>query len=100
MQHNDILVDPNAAAFVPRAWDRTVSIPRDPFEFGALVLPGLLASLCGHGVAALDVEHLVAAAHVLALLTPTDQLLPELDEPRLVTTIAQHISQTLSGRHR
>jgi hypothetical protein len=99
MQHNDILVDPRAAAFVPHAWDRTVSIPRDPFEFGALVVPGLLAGLCRRGVAALDIEHLVAAAHVLALLTPPDQLLPELDEPLLVATIARHISQTLTGRH-
>jgi hypothetical protein len=100
MGHNDVLVDPKLAAFVPRAWDRTVSIPHDPFEFGALVVPGLLAGLCGRGVAALDVEHLLAAAHVLALLTPPGQLLPELDEPLLVTTIARHISQTLADRHR
>jgi hypothetical protein len=100
MGHNDILVDPNVAAFVPRAWDRTVSIPHDPFEFAALVVPGLLAGLCGRGVSPLDVEHLVAAAHVVALLTPAGQLLPELDEPLLVTTIARHISQTLADRHR
>jgi hypothetical protein len=100
MQHNDILVDPNAAAFVPRAWDRTVSIPRDPFEFGGLVVPGLLAALCGLGVAALNIEHLVAAAPVVALLTPAGQLLPELDEPLLVTTIARHVSQTLADQHR
>jgi hypothetical protein len=100
MGHNDVLVDPNAAAFVPRAWDRTVSIPRDPFEFGGLVVPGLLAALCGLGVAALNIEHLVAAAPVVALLTPAGQLLPELDEPLLVTTIARHVSQTLADQHR
>jgi hypothetical protein len=100
MQHNDILVDPNAAVSGPDAWNRTLTIPADPFEFGGLVVPGLLAALCGRGVAALDVEHLVAAAHVVSLLTPAGQLLPELDEPLLVTTIARHISQTLADRHR
>ncbi len=100
MGHNDVLVDPNVATFVPHARDRTVSIPHDPFQFAALVVPGLLAGLCGCGVAALDAKHLVAAAHVVALLTPAGQLLPELDEPRLVTTIAGHISQTLADRHR
>ena len=53
MEHNDILIDPNAAAPMPLAPDRTVTIPHDPFDFGALVLPGLLGALCGHGVAAL-----------------------------------------------
>lgn len=100
MEHNDILIDPNAGAAVPVAWDRTLTIPPDPFEYGALVVPGLLAALCGLGVAALDIEHLVAAAHVVALLTPAGQLLPELDEPLLVTTIARHVSQTLADRHR
>jgi hypothetical protein len=100
MQHNDILVDPNAAVSVPDTGNLTLTIPDDPFEFGGLVVPGLLAALCGRGVAALDVEHLVAAAHVVALLTPSGQLLPELDEPLLVTTIARHLSQTLADRHR
>ncbi len=100
MEHNDILIDPTGTAAVPVAWDRTLTIPHDPFAFGGLVAPGLLAALCGRGVAALDVEHLVAAAHVVALLTPAGQLLPELDEPLLVTTIARHISQTLADRHR
>jgi hypothetical protein len=100
MQHNDILVDPNAAVSVPDTGNLTLTIPDDPFEFGGLVVPGLLAALCGRGVAALDVEHLVAAAHVVALLTPSGQLLPELDEQLLVTTIARHLSQTLADRHR
>jgi len=47
MGHNDVLVDPNVATFVPHARDRTVSIPHDPFQFAALVVPGLLAGLCG-----------------------------------------------------
>ena len=72
MEHNDILIDPNAAAPMPLAPDRTVTIPHDPFDFGALVLPGLLGALCGHGVAALDIEHLAAATSAVALLTPSD----------------------------
>ena len=63
-------------------------------------MPGLLSALCGLGIAALDAEHLVAAAHVVALLTPAGQLLPELDEPLLVAAIARHVSHTLANRHR
>ena len=100
MEHNDILIDPNAAAPMPLAPDRTVTIPHDPFDFGALVLPGLLGALCGHGVAALDIEHLAAAADAVALLTPSDQVLPELNEPLLVTAIARHVAQTLTDQHR
>ena len=100
MEHNDILMDPNSAAPLSVASDRTLTIPYDPLEFGALVLPGLLGALCGHGAAALDIEHLVAAAHAVALLTPAGQLLPELSEPLLLTTIARHISQTLTDQPR
>jgi len=99
MQHNDILIDPNAAEPMPVAPERTMTIPHDPFDFGGLVVPGLLGALCGHGVAVLDIEHLVAAAHAVALLTPTGQVLPALNEPLLITTIARHVSQTLTDRH-
>ena len=100
MEHNDILIDPNAAAPMQVAPDGTLTIPHDPFEFGALVLPGLLGALCGHGVAALDIEHLAAAANAVARLTPAGQVLPELNEPMLVTAIAHHVSQTITDRHR
>lgn len=100
MEHNDILIDPNAAAPVQVAPDGTLTIPNDPFEFGALVLPGLLGALCGHGVAALDIEHPAAAANAVARLTPAGQVLPDLNEPMLVTAIAQHVSQTITDRHR
>ena len=58
------------------------------------------AALCGHGVAALDVLHLAAAAHAVALVTPTLRVLPELNDPRLVSAIAHHVSQTLTDQHR
>ncbi len=48
-----------------------LTIPQDPFDFGGLVLPGLLDAMCGHGVAAPDIEHLAAAARALTLITPT-----------------------------
>ena len=100
MAHNDILIDPNAAAPGQVAPDGSLTIPHDPFEFGALVLPGLLGALCGHGVATLDVEHLAAAANAVARLTPAGQVLPELNEPMLVTAIAHHVSKTITDRHR
>ncbi len=100
MEHNDILIDPNAAAPVQVAPDGTLTIPRDPFEFGALVLPGLLGALCGHSVAALDIEHLAAAANAVARVTPAGQVLPDLNEPMLVTAIAHYVSQTITDRHR
>jgi hypothetical protein len=100
MEHNDILIDPSATVPVVLAPDRTLTIPRDPFEYGALVLPGLLGALCELDVAALHVEHLAAAAHAVALLTPSGQLLPELNEPLLVTAIARDVSQALTERHR
>jgi hypothetical protein len=99
MQHNHVLIAPRAVASRV-APERTLTIPHDPFDVGALVVPGLLGALCGLDVAALDVEHLAAAALAVAHLTPTGQVLPELDEPLLVTTIARHLSQTLADRHR
>ncbi len=100
MEHNDIVICPKAAAPMLVAWDRPVTIPHDPFDFGALVLPGLLGALCGHGVAELDVLHLAAAAHAVALVTPSLHVLPELNDPRLVSAIAHHVSQTLTDQHR
>ncbi|MGO9551649.1 hypothetical protein [Mycobacterium sp.] len=100
MEHNDIVICPKAAAPMLVAWDRPVTIPHDPFDFGALVLPGLLGALCGHGVGELDVLHLAAAAHAVALVTPSLHVLPELNDPRLVSAIAHHVSQTLTDQHR
>lgn len=80
--------------------DRTVTIPDDPLEFGGLIVPGLLAAGYGHGVAELGVAHLAAAAHAVALVTPTLHVLPELNDPRLVSAIAHYVSQTLADQHR
>jgi hypothetical protein len=100
IEHNDILIDPDATASMPLAPEKTLMIPHDPFDFGALVLPGLLGALCGLDVAALDIEHLAAAADAVSLLTPCGQLLPELNEPLLVAAIARDVSQALTDRHR
>lgn len=62
---------------------RTVSVPAHPFDFAALALPGLLAALCGHGAAHVDVDALAAAACAIALITPVGRILPELHDPRL-----------------
>ncbi|MDF3306816.1 hypothetical protein P3H15_17480 [Rhodococcus sp. T2V] len=95
MEHNDVLVDLAGCAPDGAAVGRTVAVPADGFVYGALVLPGLLAALCGHGVRTVTVEVVAACVRALALITPADQMLPSLDDRRLVSAIARHVSRAL-----
>lgn len=100
MTHNHLLIAPHPTASAPStAAYPTIMIPWDPFEFGALALPGTLSALCGHAVTTLDTDHLAAAATAIAATTPAGQLLPELSEPRLIGTIADHLSRVIDQRH-
>ncbi|WP_301121315.1 hypothetical protein [Mycolicibacterium fortuitum] len=100
MTHNDVLITAHSHTPVPPGPARTVAVPADPFEFGALVVPGLLSALCGHGVTTVDTGHLAAAARAVAALAPEGQMLPELNDPRLVGTIARQVSEVIAHRPR
>lgn len=95
MDHNDVLIDLTGCAPEGAAPGRTVAVPADGFPYGALVLPGLLAALCGHEVRTLTVEAVAACVRALALITPADQLLPSIDDRLLVSAIARHVSRAL-----
>ncbi|AII10758.1 hypothetical protein [Rhodococcus opacus] len=95
MEHNDVLVDLAGCAPEGAAPGRTVAVPADGFVYGALVLPGLLAALCGHGVRTLTVEVVAACVRALALITPADQVLPSAGDRLLVSAVARHVSRAL-----
>lgn len=95
MTHNDILIDLAGTAPKTAAPGRTLTLPSDLFDYGALVLPGLLSALCRHRVATLSIEVLSACVKALALVTPAARMLPELDERLLVPAIARHVTRAL-----
>ncbi|MDV6247815.1 hypothetical protein [Rhodococcus opacus] len=95
MEHNDVLVDLVGCAPDGAAPGRTVVVPADGFVYGALVLPGLLAALCGHQVRTLTVEVMAACVRALALITPADRMLPFADDRLLVSAVARHVSRAL-----
>ncbi|QHE74045.1 NADP-dependent malic enzyme (plasmid) [Rhodococcus sp. WAY2] len=95
MEHNDVLVDLAGCAPETAAPGRTVVVPPDLYAYDALVLPGLLSALCGHGVRRLTVEVVAACVRALALITPADQMLPSLDDRLLVSAVARHASRTI-----
>jgi hypothetical protein len=98
MAHNDILIDLAGTAPDTAAPGRTLTLPREPFDYGALVLPGLLSALCGRNAACLTIDVLAACARALALVSPPDRILPALTEPLLVPAVAREVARTL-GEH-
>ncbi|WP_172652633.1 hypothetical protein [Rhodococcus opacus] len=95
MEHNDVLVDLAGCAPDGAAPGRTVVVPADGFAYGALVLPGLLAALCGHQVRTVTVEVMAACVRALALITPAARMLPSVDDRLLVSAVARHVSRAL-----
>jgi len=95
MEHNDVLVDLSGCAPDGAAPGRTVVVPADGFAYGALVLPGLLAALCGHQVRTVTVEVMAACVRALALITPAARMLPSVDDRLLVSAVARHVSRAL-----
>ncbi|WP_136246401.1 hypothetical protein [Mycobacterium intracellulare] len=98
MAHHDILIDLAGTAPDTAAAERTLTLPREPFDYGALVLPGLLSALCAHNAASLTIDVLAACARALARLTPPDHILPALTEPLQVSAVAKEVAMTL-GEH-
>ncbi|MBP2452418.1 hypothetical protein [Mycolicibacterium lutetiense] len=96
MAHNDVLIDLAGIGDERAAPGRTLRMPADPYDFGALVVPGLLAGLCGQGRSPVTIELFTACARALTLLTPTNQVLPDLNERLLVPAITSRIHRTLA----
>ncbi|MDZ4234865.1 MAG: hypothetical protein U1C73_14180 [Dietzia sp.] len=48
MAYHDVLIDLAGAAPEDLAPGRTITTPESPYEYGSLVLPGLLRAVCAH----------------------------------------------------
>lgn len=99
MAHADLLIDLAGSAPDTAAPGRTLRLPRERFDYGALVLPGLLAALCGRNGVRLTIDVLVACARALAAITPPGQIVPALTESLLVPTVDAEVARAL-GEHR
>ncbi|MGG7104734.1 hypothetical protein [Rhodococcus sp. 24CO] len=95
MEHNDVLVDLDRCGRDSVTANRVVALPYESFDHGAVVLPGFLSVLCGHGVSALTVEMIAACARSLALITPSGCTLPSPDERMLLSSIARQVTKSL-----
>lgn len=96
MANNDLLIDLTGRAADTDAPGRTLRWPPVPFDYGALVLPGLLNVLRPRGDASVTVEVLAACARALAHLAPPGQILPALADPMLVSAVAAEVARALS----
>lgn len=93
---HDVVIHPDPNASLLAFGDLKIRMP-DPISLAALVVPGLLGALCGHGISIADIEHYVAAAHGVAEVTPMWETLPAVDKPLLpIGAIARHIDATVS----
>jgi hypothetical protein len=100
VRRDDVLIDLAGAAAPGVAPGRTLTLPAALFDYGALVLPGLLSVLCERREAALTLDVLASCARALALLTPAGRVLPELSQRLLIPAVARHVARTLSERPR
>jgi hypothetical protein len=98
MSRDNVLIDLAGTAPPSIAPGRTLTMPAALFDYGALVLPGLLSALCGHRKAVLTLDMLAACARALALLTPADRVLPDLNQRLLIPAVARYVARTLSER--
>ncbi|WP_330181563.1 hypothetical protein OHB26_35150 [Nocardia sp. NBC_01503] len=96
MSFHDVLIDLIGTSSAQVAPGRTVNLPADLFDLTALVLPGLLSSLCGHDCRVLTVDALAAAARAIALITPAGRIRPDPHHRLLASAVAQHVSGTLA----
>ena len=98
MAHNDLLIDLADAAPASAAPWRTLRMPSDPYDYGALVIPGLLRGLCRHQPTSVTIEVLAACSRALALVTAADEILPDIDERLLTPAVARHVHRALAHR--
>src|SRR5271166_5496679 len=102
MAHNDLLIDLADAAPDNAAPARTLRMPSEPHDYGALVIPGLLRGLCRHEPTPVTIEVLAACSRALALVTAPDAILPDIDERLLIPAVVRHVHRSLreDSRHR
>jgi hypothetical protein len=96
MSRNDVLIDLTGNVAHSVAPGRILSLPSALFDYGALVLPGLLSAVCGHREPALTLDMLAACVRALGLLTPADHVLPDLSQRLLIPAVARHVARTLT----
>jgi hypothetical protein len=95
MTRNDVLIDLSGAVPHGVAPGRIVALPATRFDYGALVLPGLLSAVCGRGATMLTLDMLAGCVRALALLTPADRVLPDRTQRLLVPAITRLVARTL-----
>jgi hypothetical protein len=96
MFRNDVLIDLAGTVAHGVAPGRILTLPAALFDYGALVLPGLLSAICGHREPALTLDMLASCVRALALLTPADQVLPNLSQRLLIPAVARHVTPTMT----
>jgi hypothetical protein len=104
MTDNDVLIDLAGTTLHNVAPGRILAPPSTGFDYGKLVLPGLLSALCGRGETRLTLDTLASCARALALVTPSGDVLPSLDQRLLIPAITRQVARSLSlpapGRRR
>jgi hypothetical protein len=104
MFHNDVLIDLAGTTPGSVAPGRILTLPPTGFDYGKLVLPGLLSAICGRGESRLTLDTLAGCARALAMVTPSGDVLPHLDQRLLIPAITRQVARTLGlpppGRRR
>jgi hypothetical protein len=96
MCHNDVLIDLAGTAPHSVAPGRILTLPSALFDYGALVLPGLLSAVCGRGEKCLTLDTLACCVRALASVTPSSDVLPELNQRLLIPAITRQVARTLN----
>ncbi|GJF10301.1 hypothetical protein NGTWS1803_16840 [Mycolicibacterium cyprinidarum] len=95
MFDNDVLVDLAGTVAHGAAPGRILTLPSALFEYGALVLPGLLSAIGRCAEPTLTHDMLASCVRALALLTPANQVLPDLNQRLLIPAVARQVARTL-----
>lgn len=97
LARNDVLIDLAGIAPHNAAPGRTLQMPSDPYDFGALVVLGLLSGLCGQQRTPVTIDLLAACSRAISLVTPDDQMLPDITERLMVPALAKHVHRMLAA---
>jgi len=100
MAHHDVLIDLAGTAPPTAAPGRTLTLPGQAFDYGSLVLLGLLSALSRYHAASLTIDILEACARAVAAIAPPARILPAMTERLLVPTVASQVARVLGARLR